>query len=82
MNEIERSKNKIERSKKILRRKEDVLEFLGVGEALLDFFVQRGLPVAIINGKWFAHTDNLEEYFRVITRSGFVLVEKKKKELE
>ncbi|MBW1778755.1 MAG: hypothetical protein JRJ54_14365 [Deltaproteobacteria bacterium] len=27
-------------------------------------FVQEGLPAAVINGRWYAHADNLERWFQ------------------
>lgn len=39
-------------------------------EELFNYFVERGLPVIVIGRQWYAHTENLDEYFRHITRKG------------
>ena len=59
-----------ETNRKILRNLEEILEYMGVSEDLFRKFHENGLPARKIDGRWFAHTDNIDEYFRLITKAG------------
>ena len=52
----------------ILTSKEEIMEYIGCGERLLAQYVSMGLPILSIMGRWVAHTDNIDQFFRVITR--------------
>lgn len=59
------------RSEKILIGKKAAMEFIGIrSENLFSDLVSRGLPVVVINNRWYAHTENLEDFFKAITRRG------------
>ena len=38
------------------------------GDAQLDTFMSMGMPVLIHNGKWYGHSDNIDEWFKAKTR--------------
>jgi len=59
----------VTRSRTILRSKSEIMEYTGFSEYLLRKWIARGLPVLIDDaGNWTAHADNIEDFFRVITR--------------
>lgn len=54
-------------SKKILIGREDVMEFAGLSKFLYPKFIKLGMPVLYIDGKVYAHADNIENFFKAIT---------------
>ena len=57
------------RSRSILRTKPEIMEYTGYSEYLLKKWISRGLPVFIDDaGNMTAHADNIEDFFRAITR--------------
>jgi hypothetical protein len=58
-------------SSKILKTKKKIMEYLEItSDDTFRGYVEVGLPAVVINGRWHAHVDNLDEFFRVITRKG------------
>lgn len=55
---------KSQKSQKILTSKDEILDFMRISRKLYDHFIILGLPVVIINGRHYAHVDNVEEWFR------------------
>lgn len=45
----------------------DITTYLGVTTKTFKKLVEKGLPATVIDGKWYAYTDNLKEYFRRAT---------------
>ena len=56
------------RSPSILTSKEEIMEYIGCSKHLLQQYISMGLPVLSLNGRWIAHTDNVDQFFRAITR--------------
>jgi len=54
-------------SKNIIWTAESISKYLGVSRNKFYNLVQIGLPAVVIDGKWCAHADNLEAFFRVGT---------------
>lgn len=54
--------------RRLLVGRQEILDYLGVGKQVFADLLRLGLPAAVIGGKWYAHTDNLDEFFRRITR--------------
>ncbi len=55
--------------RKILTSKQEILDYLEIAEYKFDQMIRNKLIAAIvIDGRWYAHTDNLDEYFRERTR--------------
>lgn len=53
----------------ILDSKDKISEFLGnASDYMLKKYVSAGMPVRIEDGRWLAHIDNIEEFFRAYTR--------------
>jgi len=53
--------------KKILIGCDAIVTYIGVSRPLFYEFVKKGMPARLLNGRWFAHTDNLDEYFKKLT---------------
>ncbi len=56
-------------AKKILTSRQEILEYAGISKALYLKFIKMGFPVLYVDGRCYAHTDNIDEFFRTITRS-------------
>ena len=53
----------------LLDGKKEISEFLnGPGEHRLKKYVKAGMPVKFIDGRWIAHKDNIEEFFKRYTK--------------
>lgn len=46
----------------------EILEYMRVGKPSFYQFVDMGLPARVINGRWYAHKDNIDEFFKRQTR--------------
>ena len=46
-----------------------ILEYMAVSKPMFYQFVEMGLPARVINNRWYAHKENLDEFFKQITRS-------------
>lgn len=55
--------------RKILTSKQEILDYLGITEYKFNQMIRNKLIAAIVlDGRWYAHTDNLDAYFRERTR--------------
>jgi hypothetical protein len=52
---------------KLLIGKDAILDYCQISKRIWPQFVELGLPVAIINQRFYAHTDNIDNFFRQIT---------------
>ncbi len=53
----------------LLDGKDEIREFLnGAGDKKLKKYLEAGMPVLIEEGRWLAHKDNIEDFFRKYTR--------------
>jgi hypothetical protein len=53
--------------KRFLTSKEEIMEFLGIKDAVLSQFLKINIPVIIINGRYYAHAENLDAWFKSLT---------------
>lgn len=53
--------------KKILIGKERIKDYLEISDFIFDKFIKMGMPALYLDGRWYAHTENLEKYFKGIT---------------
>lgn len=53
---------------RLLVGKKEITDYLQIGGPMFYEFIKMGMPARVINSRWYAHTDNLDEYFRVYTR--------------
>ncbi len=54
---------------KILTSRQEIMDYAGISRFLYLKFIRMGMPVLYIDGRCYAHTDNINEFFRVITKS-------------
>lgn len=47
-----------------------ILEYMEVSKPMFYQFVEMGLPARVINNRWYAHGENIDEFFKQITRPG------------
>lgn len=52
---------------KILIGCDAIMAYIGVSRPLFKEFVAKGMPAKLINNRWYAHTDNLDNYFKKLT---------------
>ena len=53
---------------KILIGLDSILKHLQLSEPTFKKFITMGMPAVVISGRWYAHVDNLDDYFRRITK--------------
>jgi len=54
---------------KILIGKKAIMNYLTISSKdLFAYFIRHGMPAELINNRWYAHKDNIEEFFRITTR--------------
>jgi len=57
----------------LLDGKEDIRKFLnGATDYKLKKYLNAGMPVLIEDGRWLAHQDNIEDFFKKYTRKRVV----------
>lgn len=55
------------KSAKILTGKKELASFLDLSEPTIDNLISFGMPVGMINGRIFAHIENIENWFKLLT---------------
>ena len=54
--------------KKILTSKDEIIDYAGLSKHTYAKFLKMGMPVLYIDGRCYAHKDNIDEFFKAITR--------------
>lgn len=54
----------IKNGSKLLIGAGEIMQYLRCNKDLLKTFLEAGLPAAKISNRWYAHKDNIDEYFR------------------
>jgi hypothetical protein len=57
-------------SKQIIWTAESIAKYLGISRNKFYILVEMGLPAVVIDGRWCAHADNLETFFKMGTGKG------------
>lgn len=60
------------KSRKILKTKEEIQTYIGgvsgpAGDVLFKKYIEAGMPARFEDGRWIAHADNIDEFFRRYT---------------
>ena len=58
----------VKKSENIFNTQEEILAYCGISRSLFQTYMEIGLPVRRIGGKYVAHKDNLDRFFLIITR--------------
>lgn len=45
----------------------DILDYIKISKPMFYQFIEMGLPARVINNRWYAHKDNIDEFFRQYT---------------
>ena len=53
----------------LLDGKNEIMDYLRCTEHKLLKYAKAGMPVLVDGGRWLAHKDNLEDFFRAYTRN-------------
>ena len=53
--------------KRFLTSKEEIMDFLVLKRSVFEQFMKIGLPVVIINGRYYAHSENLDAWMKAFT---------------
>jgi hypothetical protein len=54
--------------KKVLTSRQEIMDYASLSKYLFNKFVKMGMPVLYIDGRCYAHKDNIDEFFKAITR--------------
>ncbi len=54
-------------SKKVLIGAKSIMAYLELSRPMFHKFVEMGMPATVIGKRWYAHTDNLDDFFRKLT---------------
>ena len=54
-------------NKKILTSKQEIMDYIGCSWYIFRKYVENGLPALYEDGRWIAHADNIDEFFRKYT---------------
>lgn len=52
---------------KLLIGKQRIMEYLSIGAPSFYEFVKMGMPARVIHNRWYAHTENIDLFFKQIT---------------
>ncbi len=52
---------------KLLIGKQRIMEYLSIGAPAFYDFIKMGMPARVIHNRWYAHTDNIDLFFKQIT---------------
>ena len=53
---------------KVLMSKQEIMDYLKVSNVSYRKFIKMGMPVLYLDGRCYAHKDNLDDFFKAITR--------------
>lgn len=52
----------------VLIGKKAIASYLNISRDTFYEFIRLGMPAAVINGRWYAHRENIEQWFQIVTR--------------
>ena len=53
---------------KILTSKQEIMDYLKISDKLYKKFIRMNMPVLYIDGRCYAHKENLDDFFKALTR--------------
>lgn len=53
---------------KVLTSKQEIMDYLKISNVSYRKFIRIGMPVLYLDGRCYAHKDNLDDFFKAITR--------------
>lgn len=64
----------MKKSGKILTTADEIKEYMGIGDKLYQHLLKLKLPVTMINGRHYAHTENVDDWWKLHTQKQTTLV--------
>ncbi|MGE4417710.1 MAG: hypothetical protein AB7D26_10770 [Marinobacterium sp.] len=58
----------LSRASGVLIGRKAIQSYLDIGREGLNSLIELGLPMAVINGRLYAHSENIEQWFQLVTR--------------
>ena len=58
----------LKQSCKLLIGSGQIMTYLQVSKPTFYKFIKLGMPAVVIDGRWYAYSENLDEFLKVITR--------------
>lgn len=58
------------RSTKVLTTKQEIMDYLRISEILFRKFIDLGMPAVSADNRWYAHADNIDDWFKKMTVKG------------
>ncbi|MCU0836866.1 MAG: hypothetical protein MUC77_20935 [Chromatiaceae bacterium] len=55
---------------RLLIGRKAITGYLQIGDPMFYEFIKLGMPARVINNRWYAHTDNIDLFFKQITIKG------------
>ena len=55
--------------KKVLTSRQEIMDYAGISRTLYTKFIKMGMPVLYVDGRCYAHKDNIDEFFKLLTRT-------------
>jgi len=55
-------------SDKILMGKKEIMDYLKITDHNYKKFIRMGMPVLYVDSRCYAHKDNIDEFFKAVTR--------------
>jgi hypothetical protein len=52
---------------RLLIGKQDIMKYLSIGAPAFYDFVKMGMPARVIQNRWYAHSENIDTFFKQIT---------------
>ena len=53
---------------RLLIGQKDIMEYLEISRPMFRQFLEMGLPARVVNQRWYAHKDNIDDFFKKLTR--------------
>lgn len=63
-----RNRVSVKKDSKILIGAKSIMNYLEISRPTFYRFINMGMPAKLINGRWYAHIDNVEGFFKCITQ--------------
>ena len=57
------------KSQKFFTCKQEIMAYCKISEKLFVKFIRSGMPAIQIENRWYAHADNLDDFFKKLTKA-------------
>lgn len=53
--------------RRVMTSKQEILDYLNISDKLFRKFIKSGMPALFVDGRWYAHADNIDAWFQRLT---------------